>query len=150
MTLAGSILNCLSDNWELTGDGAKEKLHFSEKDWFDTSVPNKSQVSVSLLVERIGKFLSNEGGTLTLHSYPQFLVNCWVPIPRGAKGTAEAQLIEDMRYEVTRIITANRNSIADFSPIVPMDQGTPLHEVNKEPRVLRYEITLMGAHDKES
>jgi hypothetical protein len=60
----------------------------------------------------------------------------------------EAVLIEDMRFEVTRIIVAKRNDIASFSPIVPVDNGVPHHELNAEPRILRYEITLLGAHDK--
>lgn len=87
---------------------------------------------------------------ISMHSYPRYVVNCWVPIPRGNVGTAESQLAEDMRYETCRIILSQRSNIADFQPIVPVDMGVPRHELNGEPRVLRYEITLIGAHDKVS
>jgi hypothetical protein len=76
------------------------------------------------------------------------VVNCWVPIPPGEAGTDEAELIEAMRYEVSRVVLANRNSIADLEPIVPKDEGVARHELNGQPRLLRYEITLLGAHGR--
>ena len=93
-----------------------------------------------------GRFFLNQGGTLTPQSYAYFAVNCWVPIAVGTPGTVEAELIEAMRYEVSRVILANRNSIADFDPIVPKDEGLARHELNGQPRLLRYETTLIGAH----
>jgi hypothetical protein len=135
-------------NWGLTGDGAVDKIGFSEKDWFDFALVGQPQITVSHLNDLPGRFLSNPGGTLLLHSYPKFVVNCWVPIASGAAGTDEAELIEAMRFEVCRIVLANRNGIADFKPIVPVDEGLPLHEITANPRILRYEITLVGAHDK--
>ncbi len=83
-----------------------------------------------------------------MHSYPRYIVNCWVPIPRGDCGTAYAQLAEDMRYEVARIIVACRNSIGDLAPIVPENLGVARHELDREPRCLRYELTLIGAHNR--
>jgi hypothetical protein len=87
---------------------------------------------------------------MLLHSNPQYIVNCWVPILQGVKGTVEAQLIEDMRHEVTRIIVAKRNEIADFKPLMPENEGVPHHEINGTPSILRYEITLIGTHDTQA
>lgn len=150
MTLAGSILTALSDNWSLTGAGTKSAIHFATKNWYDTAYTMKPQVSVSDLAEAEHKFFLSHGGTLIIHSYPRYVVNCWVPIPRGASGTSESQLCEDMRYEVCRIVAANRGSVASLTSLVPSNLGVPLHEVNAEPRILRYEITLVGAHDRIS
>lgn len=152
ITLAGSVAATLYSAWSLSGAGTKTLIAFGTlKDWFDPAYAAKPQITVSDLTEPNGKyFLQADGGTLQMHSYPRYIVNVWVPIPRGNVGTAESQLAEDMRYETCRIILANRNSIADFKPIVPQDTGTPRHELNGEPRVLRYEITLIGAHDKVS
>lgn len=147
MTTAGSISAALYSNWSLTGIGTKTLIHFGSAGWYESNYP-QPQISVSNLAEPKGRFFLDAGGSLLIHSYPRYVVNCWVPIPRGAEGTAEVQLIEDMRYEVARIIVNQRNSIGDLSPIVPDDLGFPRHELDKEPRCLRYELTLIGAHNK--
>ncbi len=143
MTLAGSIKTVLYDNWNLSGDLAKAKIRFSETGWFDATYASYPQIVVSELAEPIGGYY---GGSY--QTYPRFLVNLWLQIPRGAKGTAEAQNIEDMRYEVLEIIQSKKNDVATFRPLVPIDVGTPRHELDRDPRMLRYEITLLGAHTK--
>lgn len=147
MTLAGSISAALKSGWSLTGAGTVTAIAFPSKDWYDSQYASKPQVTVSHLTDPPAKYFAVSGGSMLMHSNPRFVVNCWVPILRGASGTAEASLIEDMRREVTRIIIANRNSIADFNPIVPENEGTPHHEVNGTPAMLRYEITLVGTQD---
>jgi len=143
MTLAGSIKTVLYDNWSLTGNLAQAKVHFADSGWFAGSVAYKPQVVVSDIAEPIGGYF---GGSL--HLYPRYVVNCWLQIPRGAQGTLEAEYIENMRYEVLDIIRDNKTSIGDFVVIVPSDAGTPRHELTGTPRILRYEITLVGAHTK--
>jgi hypothetical protein len=150
VTLCGSISAILYSAWALSGAGTKTAIHFgTEKSWYDPKFAAYPQISVSDLTEPKG-FYFNLNGTLLMHSYPRYLVNVWVPIKAGNIGTAETQLAEDMRFETCRIILANRNSIGDFKPIVPQDAGTPHHELNGDPRMIRYEITLVGAHDKTS
>lgn len=149
MTLCGSISQKLFSEWSLTGAGTKSAIAFGTlKDWFDPAYAHTPQITVSDLTEPNGRYFAQPNGTLLMHSYPRYVVNCWVPIPRGNVGTAESQLAEDMRYEACRIILSQRSNIANFQPIVPVDMGVPRHELNGEPRVLRYEITLIGAHDK--
>ncbi len=148
MTLAGSIAASLYANWNLTGSAARANIAFGTlKDWFDPTFAHMPQITVSDLTEPKGQFFNN-GGTLIMHSYPRYVVNVWVPIPRGNVGNVESQLAQDMRYEAARIIMAQRSSIGNFQPIVPEDAGVPRHELNGEPRILRYEITLIGAHDQ--
>ena len=149
MTLAGSIAAALYNNWSLSGAGTKTAITFGTlKDWYNPTYASSPQITVSDLTEIENKFFLSNGGTLQIHSYPRYVVNCWVPIPRGCIGTSESQLAEDMRYEVCRIICAKRRNIATFNVITPENLGIPLHEVNAEPRILRYEVTLVGAHDK--
>jgi hypothetical protein len=143
VTLAGSIKAALSSEWALTGDLAKTEIRFADSGWFDREYASDPQVVVSELAEPIGRFF----GTI-MHSYPRYLVNCWLPIPQGNNGTAEAQQIEDMRYEVTRIVWAKRADISPLTMIVPQDHGIPRHELDGTPRILRYEITLIGVQDK--
>ncbi len=150
MTSCGSISAILASTWALTGASAKNNIHFeTEKDWFNPAHISKPQITVSTLVEPKGHIFKSNG-TLIMHSYPRYSLNIWVPIPRGNLGTAETQLADDMRYEAARIILANRTSIGDFIMITPEDAGIAHHEMDKEPRMLRYELTLIGAHEKVS
>ena len=146
-TLLGSISSTLYSNWNLTGAGTKTLIRFGSTGWYENNYP-KPQITVSNLAEPKGKFFLDSSGSMIIHSYPNYVVNCWVPIPRGGNGTAQAQLADDMRYEVARIIVNKRNSIGDLAPVVPDDLGVAHHELDVEPRMLRYEVTLTGAHNQ--
>ena len=149
MTLAGSIRDALYNDWSLTGDLDKANIAFPEKDWYDLDYAGQPQITVTKLTEPVHKFFfSTTGGTLIAHTYPRFVVNCWLHISEGSDGTNESQQIEDLVDEVFRIILAERDNIADLRPVVPVDSGTFRGKVEpKEPSLLRYEITLIGAHD---
>jgi hypothetical protein len=143
MTLAGSIKTSLASNWALTGDLASTKVHFADSGWFDSNYASYPQIVVTQMVEPIGGYYSS-----SLHLHPRFVVNCWLQIPRGANGTVESQYIEDMRYEVVRIINENRTMLGTNTIIIPRDAGIPRHELSMEPRILRFEIGLLGAQTK--
>ncbi len=148
MTLAGSILSVLNSNWGLTGSLAGSLIVFSGTNWFDSDYLGKPQISVTHILESPIHYFKCDGGTLLAHASPKFAVNCWVPIPAGSKGTLEAQWVEDMRFEVSRIIIHKRSSVGGFSLITPQDEGIPLHELDETKRLLRYEVTLIGVIDK--
>ena len=133
----------LASEWALLWRFAADQIRFSEARWFDREHAGHPQVVVSEFAEPITRYF----GTY-MHSYPRYLVNCWLPIPSGPNGTAEAQLIEDMRYEVSRIVWTKRADISPLTMIVPQDHGVPRHELDGTPRILRYEITLIGAQSK--
>ena len=71
-------------------------------------------------------------------------MNVWYEVPSGAPGAAEYANIESMRQEVVRIINHNRHALVPFNIIVPLDEGVSLHEIDKPPRVLRYEVTVFA------
>lgn len=137
----------LKSNWSLLGAGSVSAIYWSPKDWFDTAFVMMPQVSVSPIAEVPHFFYAQPSGTLTVDSHPMFAVNVWVPRPVGSPGTAEAELAEAMRYEVCRIAVAQRISMSPFGAVVPKDMGVARHEDNVEPRILRYEITLLSSHD---
>jgi hypothetical protein len=74
-------------------------------------------------------------------------VNLWLQIPQGANGTAETQQIDDMRYEVVRIIKDQTQGITGLA-LTPLNEGIPHHEWDSTPRFLRFEVTLIGAQQK--
>jgi hypothetical protein len=141
VTLCGSIRTLLYSNWNLTDDLEKDKIRFADVGWYETSYA-KPQIVVTQGNEPVQHVFGD-----SLQTYPRFYVNLWLQIPRGANGTAETQQIEDMRYEVNRIINVNRTGISNLT-LIPLDVGVPRHEWNQTPRILRFEITILGAQTK--
>lgn len=139
MTLAGSVSALLQENWTLTGDLATAKVRFTEG-WYDKTYEGWPQLTISELVNPVGKFY----GSATVDFYPRFLANCWLTVPRGSSGTLEYAYAESMRREVARIVNANRHGIAAFNIVSLEDEGTPHHELDEMPRVLRYEVTIFA------
>jgi len=41
-------------------------------------------------------------------------------------------------------------SLNPFGVVLPLDMGRPLHELTTQPRILRYEITLVSTVDDEA
>lgn len=111
-------------------------------DWYDSKLLTP-QVTVGPLASPVGRFF----GTINLTLHHRFRVNCWLHIPAGADGESEKTTIEDMRKEVLRIVNAKRHSAASFANVVPLDEGTPLHELDQTPRILRYELVLFGVEN---
>jgi hypothetical protein len=146
LTNANSVLSVLQANWGLTGSLAGTKIYFSPSQWFDAAHATQPQVTVSDRSDVVSRYF---GGSIR-YSYARFNVNVWVQVPRGnLAGTVESQQAEDMRNEVAKIIMDKRTAISPFVNIVPEDEGVPLHEVEGAvPRLLRYQISLIGAHQQ--
>lgn len=156
--LAGSLLSFIQCTWEAAVIPGTAAIIWSEG-WWDSKHPLNPQISVTDLTSvEIGRY--NTGGSLAFKYKPMFLVNVWQQIPVGASGTWESQNVENMRFEVaklfrtyfsgTAVTGANyAGSLGPFCVVLPVDYGRPLHELDKEPRMLRYEITLFSTRDNE-
>jgi len=53
-----------------------------------------------------------------------------------------------MREEVVRIVRAGWLNVPPFPVLIPQGEGEPRHELEAEPRILRYEVTLLGTRDE--
>ena len=154
--LAGSLLSFIRCTWGATLGTASIKW---SEGWWNSRYPTMPQITVTDLTSvESGRF--NTGGSFTFKYKPMFLVNVWQQIPVGASGTLESQNTENMRFEVAKLFRtylsgtaltgANyAGSLGPFSVALPVDYGRPLHELDKEPRMLRYEITLWTQRDNE-
>jgi len=153
-TLVGTLNLFLQKEWTATPTVANIK--FSE-DWWNSRYPDMPQISISEIASPKLESYSS-GGTLSYKYKPMYTVNVWQQIPRGADGTVEMANVEAMRLEVARVFRANFSgtattayggSLSPFGPVLPLDYGRRLHELEKEPRMLRYEITLWATRDNE-
>ena len=149
-TVSEQIKDMLENNWSLLGDLAVANVHF-DVGWYDSRWNTRPQVTVRHAVSPPHRvFGANvEGGHVDLHlmSFERYVVNCWVEIRPDSVGDSNEDDIEEMRREVVRIIN---NQWKSFPPplgmVVPLDMGRPLHEWNRTPRLLRYEITLQATY----
>jgi len=132
----------LHGSWSLASPISTAEIAFTDG-WYDHTQVTP-QITVSDLSSPVGGFF----GTRNLQLFHNFTVNCWLQIPRGADGTLEQTQIESMRAEVLRITNSYRASIVSLPLIVPLDEGTPRHETNQTPRILRYEIVVFGVENK--
>lgn len=155
-TLCGTISEFIRCTWNIATPGTVDVAW--QNDWFDYRTPAMPQVTVSNLTSTEMERYST-AGSLTYKYKPIFLVNVWQQIPRGSSGTAELQRVEDMRFEVARLFrtwfsgTASTNyagSLTPFAVLLPQDYGVARHEMAAEPRMLRYEITLVGTRNNEN
>ena len=137
MTLAGSVLAVLSSGWALTGNPL-ENAKFVEG-WYDSKKAGYPQVTVSNLSAPAREFY----GTATVRVHHQWAVNVWLQIPVGAAGANQLTQIEQMNREVFRIININR-SIASLDLTISDGLGEPHHELDTQPRLLRYEQVVYG------
>ncbi len=151
MTLTGSLSTYCKNQWNITSPKST-KIHWSEN-WFDPTYPDNPQISFTDLTSPQTQMFGS-GGTQTIMYRPSFLVNVWNQIPRGSSGTAEAQNVENMRKEVARIFRAGMNgtyggSLTPLLVCLPQDKGVARHELDKTPRTLRFELTLIGVSQNE-
>ena len=149
-TVAESILSELQNHWSLTGDLAAAKVHF-HVDWYDPKWPDKPQMTVTGPISSPNRFFGPKvtGGSVSpgLHilSYQHFLVNCWVRIPAGEDSDDQSDYAEQMRIEAVKILNEQRAGYsAPLGLVFPLDSGRALHELDRTPRLLRYEIAVQA------
>ena len=148
-TVAETILAELVAHWTLANPAAAD-IHF-HVDWYDPKQPKKPQITVTGPISSPNRFFgpaSAAAAGLHLLSYQRFLVNIWVVVPAGEDSDDQSDIAELMRIEVVRILNEQR---AGYTPpiglVVPLDEGRALHELDRTPRLLRYEI-MIQVNDK--
>lgn len=151
MSLNKKILDYLESEWSLASPLDSSEIYWSEE-WFNTRKHEYPQISVSPLSTVIRERFKNQPGDLELRHHSNWLVNVWRRVPRGSPGTREVDQVEDMRQEVVGIFkngfdSGYGGSLTPIRMIIPLDDGVARHEVNVQPRTLRYEITCIATRD---
>lgn len=145
LSVAEQIKSMIEGNWALTGELRAHRVEFSVG-WFNAKVPDKHQVTVRhLYAGPITYFGATEENLhLNMLGHSRYVVNCWVIVRRGESGDEDEDLIDAMRREVVQILNLNRTCfVPPIGLVIPLDFGRALHEWDRVPRILRYEITLM-------
>jgi len=145
-SVAEQIRDMLEENWALTGDLRAHKVEFSVG-WYNAKVPDKHQVTVRHSFDGPVKYFGATADNihLTIMIHARYVVNCWFIIRRGESGDEEEDRIEDMRREVMQILNTKRTCfVPPVGLVIPLDGGRALHEWDRTPRILRYEISVMA------
>jgi len=145
-SVAEQIRDMIRENWALTGELRAHKVEFSVG-WFNAKVPDKHQVTVRHAFAGPMKYFgaTEDNIHLTMLNHSRYVVNCWLIVRRGESGDEGEDLIEAMRREVVQILNANRTCfVPPVGLVVPLDFGRALHEWDRTPRILRYEITVLA------
>lgn len=148
-TVAEQIREMIQENWALLGDLAAANMEFSVG-WYNSRMPNKPQVTVRhAFAGPIKYFGATEDNVhLTMLDHSRYVVNCWLEIRAGKSGDEEEDHIEAMRREVVQILNLKRTCfVPPIGLVIPLDFGRALHEWDRIPRILRYEITIMANYN---
>ena len=146
LSVAEQIRDILEENWALVGELRAHKVEFSVG-WFNSKVPDKHQVTVRHAFAGPMKYFgaTPDNIHLTMMNHSRYVVNCWLIVRRGESGDEGEDHIEAMRREVVHILNTNRTCfVPPVGLVIPLDFGRALHEWDRTPRILRYEITLMA------
>ncbi len=149
-TVAEQIRNMIANNWSLLGNLVAVKVHF-DVGWYDAKYSTRPQVTVRHLMTPMHRFFGPdvEGGHVgyNIMAFERHIVNCWLEIRRGMDGNVAENQIDEMRREVVRIMN---NQCKSYPPplglVIPLDQGLALHEWDRTPRLLRYEILVQATY----
>lgn len=145
-SVAEQIRDMLEENWALTGELRAHKVEFSVG-WFNANVPDKHQITVRHLFAGPMKYFGATADNvhLTMMNHSRYVVNCWVIVRRGESGDEGEDVIEAMRREVVQILNLKRTCfVPPVGLVIPLDFGRALHEWDRTPRILRYEISVMA------
>lgn len=149
-TVETQIKDMLENNWALLGDLTVGSMHF-DTGWFDAKLGRSliPQVTVRHLFSPPLRFFGPSYGHIDLHylSWDRYAINLWREYRHGQEG-AQARLdISNMRDEVVRILNSQHKS---YSPplglVIPLNRGIPLHEWDRSPRLLRYELLCQAVY----
>lgn len=151
-TVAEAILSKIQSSWSL-GAPTSADIHF-HVDWYDPKYPLVPQITVTgPIASPIRYFGPNvvagvPNAGLHLLSFQLYMVDIWVVVPRGEDSDDQSDVAELMRIECVKILNQQRASFAlPIGLVFPLDEGRPLHEVDRTPRLLRYSI-LVQANNK--
>ena len=152
LTNQGTLLAYIKQAWTETSPIGTADIHWSEE-WYDTAKAEYPQLTVSPLTEpKLQRFRS--GADMKLLMRPLWNVNVWYRVPTGSDGTLQLDAVERMRKEACRVFLAGFNanlgtanyggSLSPFGVVLPQDKGRSLNEDKYEPRILRFEVTLVA------
>ena len=150
-TSCGSLLAFIKNEWALAAPVAKTDISWGTY-WFNARKMEYPQITISDLAAPVFERYRSGSVDLDFRTRPTYRLNVWNRVPVGAPGTQQNQNVDDMRREVARILkhgidTDFGGSLGDLHFAIPRDFGTPLHELEIEPKFLRYEMTLVGTRD---
>ena len=160
-TIAESVLAVLTTNWTLAAPLAAANIHF-DTGWIDREWIGHSDAALQIIVTYIGAGPIDYFGRITtasrgshLLALLDYVVNVWVRIPAGVGGGDDQLYLdyaEQLRWEVIDLLNHYGCSVATptkVGPILPRGFGMALHELDRTPRILRFEIPVLVWYQRD-
>ena len=158
VTIPEEISAMLLAQWGLLAPISIAEIHFDvgwvDQKWLRATNTNAQVITSGPIASPMRYFgpdvsaLGVVAPGLRLLSYHRYVINIWVPIPRGDLRGVWEDYAELIRFEVIRIINEQRSNFtcAKIMFAIPLDAGIARHELDATPMILRYEITIQVDH----
>jgi len=152
MTILEDIASFIQADWSLAGELTSGSLRFNEG-WYNPRESEYPQVTVSeVTTPELERFKGVTVSREMLQTFrPVYAVNCWHEIKAASDGTRELGNVGSMAREVARVFrdTFELNpryggSLTAFGFIYPENEGVPRHEIDRHPRMARYEVRIIA------
>ena len=160
VTIAEAVLAVLTTNWTLGAPLAAANIHF-DTGWIDREWTGATDAALQIIVTYMGDGPITYFGRLTTASrghyllgYLDYVVNVWVRVPAGVGGGDDQLYLdyaEQLRWEVVDLLNHFGCSVATptrTGPILPLGFGRAIHELDRTPRILRFEIPVLVWHQR--
>lgn len=147
MTLQGTLIAFMKQVWGLSAPLGTANIYWSE-DWYNPKKAEYPQISVTPLTDPMLQRFRTHKSIQQLHT-TFFNINCWVKSPAGGAGTKPLDQAMQMKREVCRtflegIETDYGGSLSPWGAVTPRNKGIPRHELMRNPRLYRYEVTIVA------
>ena len=159
VTIPEEITAMLIAQWGLVAPISTAEIHF-DVGWVDMKQLRATNINAQVItsgpIASPTRFFGPNVNLLTgavdvglrLLNYHRYVINIWVPIPRGDLRGIWEDYAEQIRFEVIRIINEQRSAFVCLKIMfaIPLDAGIARHELDATPMILRYEITIQVDH----
>lgn len=139
-SISKTIIDDIYAEWALLTPLSKTEIHW-EPGWYNPDYPNMPQITVNFLVSDPTEWFHGYTSPMRYISRDGYLLNIWVPIPAGSDGDDEEKYVSQMQEEAFRALVAITSTPASpIGRVLPINRGRALNELNRTPRLLRWEI----------
>lgn len=133
--------------WSLPSPLGTADIYWSEE-WYNTRKAEYPQITVTPLTSPLLQRFKDSAEMKQLHRN-LYLINCWVKVRAGGDGSAELTQAGSLCHEAAKVFLEGiengyGGSLSPWGAVLPLDKGIPRHDLEVQPRIYRYEVTIVA------